>query len=817
MKDEYARLLAFRNILFPDFDEDQKKAAKEIFIVIESHIRDGDIRRIIDVGCGTGEILDNLRKLVIKETSLKAGDIEFVGLDCCREEIDLATRRMGCRFICAEGEKLRELDLGEGDWTDTLVICVGHTITHFEDIEEFFGSIKALRPALILVDFYHKWDRIVEQLTENPTREDLAPQKIGPEGEVYILTTRGTSQKEGRIERGIQVLSNNELKDKNFWTTQIRQTSTWFIRGFEALNYIPERTLEYDAGYGPMKAFLFSQPSRIAVTLNQVYYEVVSDFATKCCDKKVIQDAMEMFGTRVVAIVLPFDRSHIFGRYLSIVKGVHAPKAALYIAEPDNTQMRYPTAFGLYLCLLHTISSGAVIPLSELGISTCSVDKRFGEIEAGFFKRSTPEISLAGGRNLQGSAQSERSFFVVPFYYADLPLFCLVVNFAAGLPTASTDQSVYTSILQNVFRLMRRELQSCFESAEGEDLLSVFVDRSITKLTSLYKLSVDDAIRAITELRTEAQSGNSWKSWLMTIPSHPISKLTAVREERKTLDKLWDRATRRARSDILVRVADWFRAGMFFEEEQTAKKGKDNAHEQYVKVHDTRVKTMLKLAGVDCASGIIESVYFGENHEHRLELHWLANKLEILLSSGPEQDKNETFRQLKSVLCRTEENTGDSFRFEPMRLLLLCAIYHGEKVASLSSAHNFAPMPMANDHTMRVVEIARSMKPEFVDSISMDCEYPPSEGKRTVYRYTLNVILKNAFNAALTHGGDYRLLKTALMAVGLEKDTPIPAFKELRVVFRLIASEDENGKTKSLVWNDESRIAEVVFSPNSGT
>jgi SAM-dependent methyltransferase len=627
MTSDYAELLSIRSSLYPNFNHDQTATAEMLFAQIEDMLKAGSITSIVDLGCGTGEIIDRLRHLIT--TRVCDRRVRCIGIDCCKAEIDLAQRRRNCEFRCEDAEDIALLvDLV--DWSRTLLLCVGHTLPHFQNAKRFFDGIKELSPAFMLVDFHHEWDDVVERLTEDPTREERDPKRIGEDGKVYVLTTRCSSEtgKAPLLLRGIEVWQDRDIKSE-FWTEQIPQTSKWFLRELEALGYIPERELRYEAGYGPMRAHLLSRPDARAMTINDVYYRTVSQCVSRIFASPSIQQAMGLFAARVVSVILPFDGRHIFARYASIVEGAEAPHDLMYVAKPDNVQTRLPTAFGLYMCLLNTVSSSTVIPLSDLNIpNVCKVDKDFGDgREAKFFNDSNPgkEAIAPETEKVQAAGDGDRirSFFVVPFFYADLPLFCLVVNFRDSLPVSTTDHSVYSSILSSVSRLVRQELLSHLERYDGKGLFVTFVDAAVTSLAKSESGYIPSA-KAIEylDLRMSDARNREWKSWLLTLPSHRIRNLALVREEAKTLGRVWDKAKRHARSDIFVRISDWFRAGDFFlrapentgqsmfcDSVTTAADTKD-PHETYVETtHRLRLETMRKIVGVPNFSTLIESAF----------------------------------------------------------------------------------------------------------------------------------------------------------------------------------------------------------------
>ena len=91
--------------------------------------------RIVDIGCGPGDILDQLP------------DVQYVGLDVSAEYIDTATKRYGsrARFVAGTApDLLREPSAHEAD----LVTCVGvlHHLTDAQSMEILEVAHTLLKP-----------------------------------------------------------------------------------------------------------------------------------------------------------------------------------------------------------------------------------------------------------------------------------------------------------------------------------------------------------------------------------------------------------------------------------------------------------------------------------------------------------------------------------------------------------------------------------------------------------------------------------------------------------------------------------------------
>jgi hypothetical protein len=250
------------------------------------------------------------------------------------------------------------------------------------------------------------------------------------------------------------------------------------------------------------------------------------------------------------------------------------------------------------MTFLNTVSSGTVIQLSKLkDVNKSPIDDEFGvQREDPFFqasapKRQTSDTSLILKEHL--NAAEKEGFFVVPFYFADLPLFCLVVEFSQRLPIATTDPSVYFSVLRNTAQLIKQELLSSFEAS----VLRPFIEQAVFKLSSSHGLSLQAAIETLRRMRLDA-CAKPWKSWLLALASEEIRSLEMVKSERRELDKLWQSAERWVLCDIFGRISDWFRLETFFSGKVDPK-----AHELFVpSIHNPKLDYLLKRAGVTSPS-----------------------------------------------------------------------------------------------------------------------------------------------------------------------------------------------------------------------
>ena len=777
MKDDYAKLLTFRAELFPRFAQHQEIAAETILSLIDPMIRSQTVSTILDVGCGTGEILKSLATAL----SARAPRVQYVGIDHCRAEIDLAKRSEGCEFHCLGVEELTSLEdvrRSKIDWSETVVLCVGHTLPHFTDLDAFLGILHSLHPAYLLIDFYHSWDETVRTFRNRPDVQCEREPRIVTDGyETYLLTT--TRQGYDQVRRGIEKITPSKypsvLENLGFWTEQRLLTTAEFEETIINLGYVQERSAEYRAGYGWMRAALFSWECQIAKTLNEAYSGILAPYVQDLLEEANRQSLLLNFATKVAALVLPFDKQRTFARYISLTDGVAAPKEWMQVQRASTLTSRHPTAHGLYLTLLSQVSSNMVIQLPDLeeGPQVTTVDLRFRVLEDDFFARSTAGTTLNSG------------YFVIPFYFARLPLFCLVVKFSDTLPSATTGQAVYTPMLQHVFQYIDGKLRASFDHA----VLRSFVDASVTALELEHKLSRGAALRAIEAAIANAQK-KPWKSWLLTMPSQRIGELLIVREQERQLGEMLDAAGRYAMGDVLSRISDWFRVGEFFARPDD---GGEGGHEHCAPIHCERLRLMLEDAKCETVDELKVCDRFGNPASITPVLRWLSARLRVIdAGGGATEDANEAFLDLKSVFCREKGNTGHRYRFSARRIMALCEIYTGVRPRADSEQGQHLGI-IEDDPTPSVVRLVRAIEAfKCINEISFEEVPVHREGNRFAYEYLLIIRLSGLFRPDSPTGDGAREFEAALGAINAGRQARIKPFKEmsLSICITVIVPDD---------------------------
>jgi hypothetical protein len=260
---DYSRFLPIRMQVLPTFDEDQESAARAIFAAVIDHLKDKRITEVVDLGCGTAEILDNIRA---KMEAMPLADVRYLGIDCCAEEIAIAKElHPQCSFTEQRAEDFAATRVSNDsiNAAETLLMCVGHTVPHFQLMGLFLDGLARWQPALVFVDLYDEWDALVQQLDspDAPPVQQLKQSYRSAEGNLvtHVLTTKRNPNRDDSVLRGIETFCDGKPMPVRFWTTQLRKSCDWFRTEIEKRGYVLERTLRYKAGYGPMRAFLLSR------------------------------------------------------------------------------------------------------------------------------------------------------------------------------------------------------------------------------------------------------------------------------------------------------------------------------------------------------------------------------------------------------------------------------------------------------------------------------------------------------------------------------------------------------------------------------
>jgi hypothetical protein len=397
-------------------------------------------------------------------------------------------------------------------------------------------------------------------------------------------------------------------------------------------------------------------------------------------------------GVREAAVLEPFDPNRVFARVCSLFKqkdDTQIFKLRTILEDPERGQLRYRSAYALYRTMLDQVSCPEAFPLSQLpGYSYSNVDYVYEDLEARFLSPTGDPRDLP-----------KDGFFVVPIYFGSLPLFSLILPPHPQFDREVASAEVYQAIFTNLHDQIRLRLTDDFLKLE---IIRPLIDETLPKLQETgmeRRRNIEEAATVLSRLlcgydilREEKAMegrdlggvlGRPWKSWLWTVPSLCLRDYAEVVEENRRLMKLFRAELALALSGPEKRISSWCQEGALFA---------GNNHANWIcKNHPALLKGMLKTAfgseeiptEDDLSKNEIAVKYFGAAHSSYL-LRWLLKKARdisthanencqhcVVLSNEPCCQINKDlllFPAIKSVFCKTLENTGAGVRFGTTRL-----------------------------------------------------------------------------------------------------------------------------------------------------
>ncbi len=304
--------------LFPGFRSRQMAAAEAIWdrILGRCGIDWGmpPIASIVDLGCGAGHIaIEFARRAAERMNNRRGQAIRVLGIDSSQNAIQLANHNLAnsrilvngaqCNFIASDKTPMDLFGELKGDvvWKDTALVCLGHTFLHFVDQEQIRDAIRTYRPALLLIDVYHNWDEVLNDLCHGSGKPRYeSARKDGDD--IYWLRTEIDRDK--KVKRGIWKTSQAAVEADGQWLLETTQqpTSTeglfgkdsdiprderdagvqltlardrGFITGETRCDYIQRKKVFHQSGWGEMSCHVLVPHDPDAVKLNQAYFEVV--------------------------------------------------------------------------------------------------------------------------------------------------------------------------------------------------------------------------------------------------------------------------------------------------------------------------------------------------------------------------------------------------------------------------------------------------------------------------------------------------------------------------------------------------------------
>lgn len=620
---DFRRAEATFNEIFPEFKQDQCDAASKIVENVLRHCNGkGDfpkIDTIVDFGCGDGALLCEIRRLLLKAKV----EMRYVGVDSCRELIETAkARHQPIDFNAVEPGDLLTLgrSMSEPDWSSTAVLCLSHTWFHVLNQERLVHQVNEKRPALLVVDVYETWDRVIGKLQKlyetssggavhrNAISDDvfrLADQCV------YSLRTvyqRDNDKNRDEVFRGIykrdfapggtngwvfytrqRALTTESLRPTFKDTKATKDNAADILADARTkgtltgeCNYLVLREFSHRSGWGNMHCMVFAALSREAQRRNDAFHAAVralvhNVFVSKDESRRYwkLRKLVSTFGRGEIAIILPFDPLRAFARMERLwrikppsdaatpeerqtIEAAEACERCDIVLElPNHVQRRFPTAYGLYNSLLGQVSSPMAFTLEQAaGYQTDVIDEAFDHLE-----KCLLEPPSAPDDDGDAVPPQYGGFFVIPFYFGSLPLFALLLETPVQFPVDATDAQVYHAIARNLDRQLHvaihdKDIQSRVVAPFIAKLLGNTVPSQLQREKELLGTAWEEALMG---------TGKRWKSWIWALPATPIAELESMRVVYNRLaQQLFDQELKRAQERMPEQIAIWFHSERFF-------------------------------------------------------------------------------------------------------------------------------------------------------------------------------------------------------------------------------------------------------------
>jgi hypothetical protein len=204
--DEFAALFNNTELSSEErFEQGQLRAATRIVDVVLRHC-DGrtydfpSIDTIVDFGCGDGTLGFAICSLLQRRARADGRDslIRYIGVDSCPDMVVQAQRKLeglpagaGAAIVLQgtddllENAELVEAVNGHSPeararaWQTTALLCLSHTWFHILNQDLLIRQINNRRPALVMVDVFHSWDKLVATGLSRDPKENEGTLELG--------------------------------------------------------------------------------------------------------------------------------------------------------------------------------------------------------------------------------------------------------------------------------------------------------------------------------------------------------------------------------------------------------------------------------------------------------------------------------------------------------------------------------------------------------------------------------------------------------------------------------------------------------------
>jgi SAM-dependent methyltransferase len=280
IRTEYSALVSKRDIIFPDFRRLQEKSALDVYDELRPALEQGRISCVIDVGCGTGEILCQLAQYIERGNPILAKKIDLIGFDVNRKSINAARRlakscgqtSIDIAFNCIAPHTtlLEEFETAmrrQGKavaYDQVATICTGHTFFHLHYLPALFKALRESiqkRPRIWLIDVYSSLDEILEGLGQGEHLERRSEHGDKRQKFEYLLYTRKGPEGSNRLERGLYEVpvGLNHSRRKVVSTSQLAWSESDLMENFASAGYAVSGKHQVDTGYGRMNRICFTR------------------------------------------------------------------------------------------------------------------------------------------------------------------------------------------------------------------------------------------------------------------------------------------------------------------------------------------------------------------------------------------------------------------------------------------------------------------------------------------------------------------------------------------------------------------------------
>lgn len=647
----YKILASKRKEIFPYFDSYQKEYAYFLTNLLEKYIEGNMIDTILDLGCGTGEILIYIYDKINEKYRDK--ELKYIGVNYCETEIEIAKKLVGQnRKINIIRTKFDDIHTSKDIplLNKAAVLCLGHTITHFLNVDDIITFLKSKRPLVFIHDLNKEWDDLLTKIGNGDIVETIRkPLNVkynnGHDVILYNLLTTGIIVRRKKyVNRGIEelILKADKLeRNLLFFTYQMKITSNEIIQNIKNSSYLLIEKYQYVSGYGPMIGYKYESISEYAKKINDIYYKVISSFIDSILSDESILKIFNNSSTCIIsAIILPFDPIHTFAKYYEKnIRYQQITKELMIISEPNVLQDRYPHTPGLYNTLLGPVSSIYAIPLGAIrNIDRTKVDEYFYELEKQYYKRKMPNEFKT----------DEKIFTILPFYYGSLPLFCLLLS--------CSDQNVQANYINlQHYYMGYNEIKDKYLT--DESIQAKIITPMIQELKRNHI-----GLEIFNEYLNYALN-KKWKSWIICFPTECINDDCIIREKNKRIIETFIKSysitpAQQITEYLSKKLAD---VGFF--------KGDD--HEMLTDNHKSKIQII--------KNRLNRNYRNSANEEINNIIKWFEDKINKFNDCQDYEDVEiiREFKNFKTVFCRAGSNEKEIYRFSTWRLVLLIHILTG--------------------------------------------------------------------------------------------------------------------------------------------